>query len=414
MDHLAPTMSFALISPNLALQSVATMVQTAFEKGVPPLLIEDGTGGAYFLRSPTHRLVGVFKPSDEEPFAQHNPKQHHASLDPSVTQQPMSMRHGIPVGEMAIRECMAYVADVDHFALVPPTTLAMAQHDGFHTVDIKMGSLQAYCPHDCSAEDMGMSQYQVENIQAIALLDLRLVNQDRHSGNLLVQRTHGNISVIPIDHGCCLPEYDCIADTTPFAWLYWPQAFKPLSAKTKEYIASLSVADQLATFAQHWPHVSFPPKAIVTLHIGTLLVQKCVAIGLNVHEMGLLMVSSACASSSRSNNKSIFTNESMKRRNNKSTLEHMIERALHHHPLSSLSSEGEDHLDLPVFLHRFELILECTLRCKFPAYFAPPSVTTTWLSVPTQKNCTYAEAIVAQKLKPAQTRRLMSRRSIPR
>ena len=49
-------------------------VRTAIELGMHPTLISQGSSGSYFARNSGGRVVGVFKPKDEEPYASKNPK----------------------------------------------------------------------------------------------------------------------------------------------------------------------------------------------------------------------------------------------------------------------------------------------------------------------------------------------------
>ena len=49
-------------------------VRLAIEQGVHPKLISQGSSGSYFARTPSGKVVGVFKPKDEEPYASRNPK----------------------------------------------------------------------------------------------------------------------------------------------------------------------------------------------------------------------------------------------------------------------------------------------------------------------------------------------------
>ena len=47
--------------------------------------------------------------------------------------------------------------------------------------------LQAFVEGNGSCDDYSSQLYDVANVQAIALLDMRLLNCDRNDGNLLVQ-----------------------------------------------------------------------------------------------------------------------------------------------------------------------------------------------------------------------------------
>lgn len=47
----------------------------------------------------------------------------------------------------------------------------------------------------------------MQEVHKIAVLDMRLANADRHGGNILIRKDdNGQIELIPIDHGYCLPE----------------------------------------------------------------------------------------------------------------------------------------------------------------------------------------------------------------
>jgi phosphatidylinositol 4-kinase type 2 len=49
-------------------------VRVAIELGTHPILITQGSSGSYFARNTQGKVVGVFKPKDEEPYASMNPK----------------------------------------------------------------------------------------------------------------------------------------------------------------------------------------------------------------------------------------------------------------------------------------------------------------------------------------------------
>ncbi|KAK3056914.1 Phosphatidylinositol 4-kinase LSB6 [Extremus antarcticus] len=49
-------------------------VRTAIELGMHPQLISQGSSGSYFVRNSGGKVLGVFKPKDEEPYASKNPK----------------------------------------------------------------------------------------------------------------------------------------------------------------------------------------------------------------------------------------------------------------------------------------------------------------------------------------------------
>lgn len=53
---------------------IVESVRVAIEVGVHPKMIAQGSSGSYFARSSDGKVVGVFKPKDEEPYASRNPK----------------------------------------------------------------------------------------------------------------------------------------------------------------------------------------------------------------------------------------------------------------------------------------------------------------------------------------------------
>ena len=53
---------------------VVESVRIAIEMGVQPKMISQGSSGSYFARDSEGKVVGVFKPKDEEPYASRNPK----------------------------------------------------------------------------------------------------------------------------------------------------------------------------------------------------------------------------------------------------------------------------------------------------------------------------------------------------
>ena len=53
---------------------IVDSVRIAIEQGMHPKMIAQGSSGSYFARNTSGKVVGVFKPKDEEPYAAGNPK----------------------------------------------------------------------------------------------------------------------------------------------------------------------------------------------------------------------------------------------------------------------------------------------------------------------------------------------------
>jgi len=54
--------------------AIVDSVRLAIDQNVHPSMISQGSSGSYFARDPDGKVVGVFKPKDEEPYAAGNPK----------------------------------------------------------------------------------------------------------------------------------------------------------------------------------------------------------------------------------------------------------------------------------------------------------------------------------------------------
>ena len=227
--------------------------------GLKPELVLDGTGGTYFLHDARKFKVAVFKPGDEEPYAENNPRGYVKQVMAGNAYEDdfesgMSMRAGVKPGESCLREVAAYLLDHDGFSGVPMTTLAEAKHPTFNTNGAglttaaggasmgrhslisssinaptgvkKVGSVQEYIHAECTMDDLSPSKLNADEVHKIAILDIRLMNADRNAANLLCKRRSDNtLELIPIDHGLCL-RTACDVAWFDWCWLDWPQLKK--------------------------------------------------------------------------------------------------------------------------------------------------------------------------------------------
>ena len=232
----------------------------------------DGLGGTYFLVDDAGRKIAVFKPCDEELQAPNNPRARvHAGLQLGELDEESSMH----VGEGGMREVAAYLLDYGRWASVPATAFIRARHPRFYykamlpsahpsafnlddllmeqsadgqlpslspllavePLPMKLGSLQEFVANEGDSDSMSSSRYAIGGVHRIGVLDLRLCNTDRHSGNMLVRSSRlplaGNLTsavsvheLVPIDHGFCLPEK---LKAIFFEWMHWEQAMTPFS-----------------------------------------------------------------------------------------------------------------------------------------------------------------------------------------
>ncbi|ESQ44424.1 hypothetical protein EUTSA_v10005874mg [Eutrema salsugineum] len=229
-----------------AIRALVAEVNIAMVSGARPLLLPSGLGGAYLLQTRKGHSIAVAKPVDEEPLAFNNPK----GPGGLMLGQP-GMKRSIRVGDSGIRELAAYLLDHHGFSSVPTTALVRISHVPFHVSDgeatYKVASLQRFVGHDFDAGELGPGSFTVGSVHRIGILDVRVMNLDRHAGNMLVKKIHdqedqscyngvGAAELVPIDHGLCLPE--CFDDPY-FEWLNWPQASVPFTEAELEYISNL-------------------------------------------------------------------------------------------------------------------------------------------------------------------------------
>lgn len=277
----------------------------ALDSGVEPIPAGGGLGGAYCIQNVMGQKIAIVKPTDEEPFAPNNPN----GFVGRTLGQP-GLKRSIRVGETGFREVAAYLLDHGHFAQVPPTALVKATHSIFNVNRnvlpcksepfAKIGSLQRFEPHEYDASEHGTSRFPVGAVHRIGILDIRILNTDRHGGNILVRkleedkhsssrtefdmRVYDALELIPIDHGLCLPE---ALDDPYFEWLHWPQASLPFSEEELEYIRKLSAASDAELLRKELPMLR--ECCLRVLMITTIFLQKAAEAGLTLAEIGSMM-----------------------------------------------------------------------------------------------------------------------------
>lgn len=277
-------------------------VAIAMASGVKPVPLPSGLGGAYVFKNKSGTNIAVAKPVDEEPAALNNPK---SLVGQMLGQQ--GWKHSIRVGETGIRELAAYLLDHGGFAGVPPTALVKFSHAEFSAATDnasaeaatvpKLASLQRFIGHGFDAGELGPSFFSVDSVHQIGILDIRLLNLDRHAGNMLVMK-HDHKSyasgvaladLVPIDHGFSLPEW---LDDPYFEWLHWPQASVPFSESELEYISKLDPFKDAEILRTEVP--SLRESSVRVLIICTIFLKQATAAGLCLAQIGQMMTRGFC------------------------------------------------------------------------------------------------------------------------
>lgn len=290
------------------LRSTIQNARRAFALGIKPDLVMDGSGGSYYIHDSKKNKIGVFKPADEEPYAENNPRGY---ISQPGRHGDESLRQGIAPGEACIREVAAFLLDHDGFSSVPMTTLAEARHPAFNTNGSrlkvieggaavgphsissnqkspeirKVGSFQEFVRSEASMDDLSPSKLSVEQVHKIAILDIRLLNADRNPANLLCRRLPDNtLELVPIDHGYCLRSV-CDVSWMDWCWLDWPQLKEPLSPKSKKYIEKLDIEYDARILRER---LNVADEAIDYLRASTLVLKAGVNAGLSLYEIAAM------------------------------------------------------------------------------------------------------------------------------
>jgi Phosphatidylinositol 3- and 4-kinase len=279
-----------------------------FSIGLKPDLVLEGSGGTYFLKDGNRSKVGVFKPADEEPYAENNPRGY--LRQPSEN---MTLRAGIVPGQSCVRELAAFLLDHDSFSGVPMTTLVEARHPAFNTNGArlnvsqggaamgshsivtsssfvsspksKLGSFQEFVKHECTIDDFSPSKISREEVHKIAILDIRIMNADRNAANLLVRRkADDSLELIPIDHGYCLRSI-CDVSWMDWCWLDWPQIKEPLCDSHKDYIQKIDIEADARLLRER---LNLCQEAVDYFRASSTLLKAGVAAGLTLYDIAIL------------------------------------------------------------------------------------------------------------------------------
>lgn len=263
---------------NLPTDSTIQELQNEINVGLDkhqPQRSEEGTSGVYFMRNAQGKKIAVFKPKDEEG----------ASLRRSI-----EMRPGCTFGEGYLKEVAAHIIDKDGFHGVPRTAIAKFSHKAFHnptgTPQQKEGSLQEFVSYESTAEEMGWKKFTAHDVHKIGLLDCRILNLDRHLGNILVTEDEDeSIHLVPIDHAFSFPSF--ITGGASFEWLQFPQCKQPFDKETVDYICNIDVESDVQTIRRRLPGLQ--EGCIETMQICTIFLKEAVARGLNMYQIGCMM-----------------------------------------------------------------------------------------------------------------------------
>jgi hypothetical protein len=109
--------------------------------------------------------------------------------------------------------------------------------DNVKELEPKLGACQQYVNCHGTAEDYGPGMFAKSEVERIALLDLRILNMDRNTGNILVGP---NKQLIPIDHGLSLPDSFSISEYD-MCWMSWGHIKDEMSQDCRRQIDAIDI-----------------------------------------------------------------------------------------------------------------------------------------------------------------------------
>jgi len=267
-----------LTNANPSASSFIELISRAREglKYHSPQLCEDGVNGTYFLKDKSGENIAVFKPQDEEASSENNPKRDLNSQS--------SLPQGILPGEAASREVAAHFLDHEHIYGVPRTHLVKVTHE-FNGTELssKIGSLQEFIENDGSSEDFGSRSFPVSEVHKIGILDIQILNVDRHAGNILVRTRNNTTTLTPIDQGFSMTD---TLHCPWFEWMNWPQSKVPFDDDFKSYISRIDIEKDAQMLEKE---LGIRPECIRTMKITTTLLKRAVELDFTLHDIGRII-----------------------------------------------------------------------------------------------------------------------------
>lgn len=150
----------------------------------------------------------------------------------------------------------------------------------------KIGSLQAF-EAGCLT-DVGFGLFTADQVHLLGLLDVRIVNLDRNSTNILARKTSPRDKkasvLIAIDHALCLPETLEIHEGEEY-WSWFSSAKQAASPFGHELVACVAAIDIDSDVRFLRDQCMITPPALRVFAICNTWLKRAVAAGLTLHQL---------------------------------------------------------------------------------------------------------------------------------
>ncbi|XP_045486947.1 phosphatidylinositol 4-kinase type 2-beta isoform X2 [Pieris rapae] len=289
-------MDFPFLCNDPQFSELVWQAEVAIDNGIYPERIYQGSSGSYFVKNPGGKIIGVFKPKDEEPYGRLNPKwtkwMHKLCCPCCFGRSCLIPNQGY------LSEAGASLVDSKiGLKIVPKTRMVKLVSETFNYLRIdrersrlkraiteqfpnlrfnrmglppKVGSFQLFVEGYKDADywlrrfeqdppqEHVMKKFQLQ-FERLVVLDYIIRNTDRGNDNWLIKYmapsnrseqdmtepsewSGGGIEVriAAIDNGLAFPfKHPDSWRAYPYHWAWLPQAKKPFSTETKELVLPL-------------------------------------------------------------------------------------------------------------------------------------------------------------------------------
>ncbi|XP_029171480.1 uncharacterized protein LOC114940876 [Nylanderia fulva] len=259
--------------------------ECAIDNGVYPERIYQGSSGSYFVKNPAGKIIGVFKPKDEEPYGRLNPKwtkwMHKLCCPCCFGRSCLIPNQGylseagaslvdrkLGLGIVPNTRVVKLVSEVFNYPRLDRQKARMKQAimDQFPTVGShfnriglppKVGSFQVFVDSYKDA-DYWLRRWENESMPArlsrefqlqferLVILDYIIRNTDRGNDNWLIKydtsvskngSEQGEVKIAAIDNGLAFPfKHPDSWRAYPYHWAWLTQAKQPFSEVTRELV----------------------------------------------------------------------------------------------------------------------------------------------------------------------------------
>ncbi len=252
----------AVTADNTYYRTVVKVVKIALKLGIRPQPVKKGVSGTYLLKGLEGKILGVFKPCDEEVLSE-NSTSGIRRLRPLSKKFPLfPTLIFLQGGNGCKSECMASIVSrrlqLDN---VPVTKMETLKSFGFRLGKSKTGSLQLYVPDAKSAAkaleikrfwcffpSLGqrnlkgkpelLEKIPQEIFEGMVILDFLIAQLDRHPDNWLVKES----LIYLIDNGASMPHKhsdSMLTRLNQYIWRLLPHAEIPFTDYAKEVADTL-------------------------------------------------------------------------------------------------------------------------------------------------------------------------------